>query len=209
MHHARLFRARLTFAVIGLLVPLLLAAWPATSSGKAASRAATKAAPAVQEAQPPAQDPNAQGLLEFFKNENAPSAKHLDFQITAGFADIRTETPESSGRYFMAGQQIVGVAPDIYRLDLTFKHKYQRDIIDLAPEYFFTQQRSYYFWYNGGNKIVFKLGGARKEFKIDKKELTQIRVKSPETYTMEKTKLGMNMSFSEGGTTVHLEIKFI
>lgn len=154
-------------------------------------------------------DPNAQSLVEFFKGESAPSPKTLDFMIEGGYADIQTETPESSGRYFLAGQAITAVARDIYRLDLTFKKKYQRDVIDLAPEYFFTQQKSYYFWYNGGNKIVFKLGRGKKEFPIQKKELSQIRVKSLETFSIQKTKLAMDMILQDAGAQIYLQIKFI
>lgn len=171
-----------------------------------AALAAQKAAKAP--AAPQAADQNAQSLQEFFKGETTPSPKFLDFMVDGGYADIQTETPESSGRYFMAAQNIAAVAQDIYRLDLTFKKKLQRDVIDLAPEYFFTQQRSYYFWYNGGNRIVFKLGSARKEFKIQKKELTEIKVKSLETYSIEKTKLQMDLAFTDGGTKVSLLLKF-
>ncbi|MFP5222639.1 MAG: hypothetical protein ACLGSA_10155 [Acidobacteriota bacterium] len=166
--------------------------------------AAQKGAPKA--AQTP--DQNAQSLQDFFKGETAPSPRSLDFVVDGGYADIQTEAPESSGRYFLAAQNIAAVAQDIYRLDLTFKKKLQRDVIDLLPEYFFTQQRSYYFWYNGGNRIVFKLGNARKEFKIQKKELTEIKVKSLETYSIDKTKLMMDLAWIDGGTKVFLQIKF-
>jgi len=176
---------------------LSLMAFPALAAKKAAKA----------EAAPP--DANAQSLADFFKGETATTPRSLDFMIEGGFADIRTETPESSGRYFMAAQNITSVAPDIYRLDMTFKKKYQRDVIDLAEEYFFTQQRSYYFWYNGGNKIVFKVGGGKKEIKIGKKELTEIKVKSLETYSIDKTKLPLDMNLQDGGTHVFLQLKFI
>lgn len=176
---------------------LLLVAFPAVAAKKAAR----------QEAAAPS-DANASSLVDFFKGEAATTPKSLDFVIQGGYADIRTETPESSGRYFMAGQSIVAVAQDIYRLDMTFKKKYERDVIDLASEYFFTQQRSYYFWYNGGNKIVFKIGGGKKEIKIGKKELTEIKVKSLETYSVEKTKLPLDMSIQDGGTRIFLQLKF-
>ncbi|MFP5238846.1 MAG: hypothetical protein ACLGQW_03355 [Acidobacteriota bacterium] len=171
----------------------------------AAKKSPQPAAP-QQEAAP---DPNAQGLYEFFKAETKPSAKSLDFQITGGYADLRTESPESSGRYFMAGSTITAVAPDIYRLDLTFKKKYQRDVIDLVPEYYFTQQKSYYFWYDGGKKLVLKIGNGKKTINFDKKELTSIKVKTLETYTVEKTKLDMNVVFSDGGSQIYLVLKFI
>lgn len=182
-------------AMVSLSFVLALSG-PVLAAQKAAPKAATTP------------DQNAQNLQEFFKGETAPSPKSLDFVVDGGYADIQTETPESSGRYFMAAQNIAAVAQDIYRLDLTFKKKLQRDVIDLAPEYFFTQQRSYYFWYNGGNRIVFKLGSARKEFKIQKKELTEIKVKSLETYSIEKTKLQMDLAFADGGTKVALLLKF-
>lgn len=188
--------------VLVLCLALCLAVFALAPSGWA--RSAKKAAPTEQ-----ARDPNAQSLMEFFKDEELKTAKTLDFQIFGGYADIRTGTAESSGRYFLAGHTIVPVAPDIYRLDLTFKHKYQRDIIDYNPEYFFTQQRSYYFWYNGGKRMVFKLGSGKKTFDTSKKEITQIKVQSLETYTVERQKLLLNLQFSDGDTSVMLEIKFI
>lgn len=187
---------------------LLLVALAVLALAAPQGLAAKKGQKAAVQPQQDVQDPNAQSLYDFFKSEAKPSAKALDFQLTGAFADIRTETPESSGRYFMAGSSIVPVAPDIYRLDLTFKKKYQRDIIDLSPEYFFTQEKSYYFWYDGGKKIVLKIGNGKKVFTIDKKELTQIKVKTLETYTVEKTRLDMNMSFTDGGSTIYLQIKF-
>ena len=172
-----------------------------------AAGSALAAKPAKKAA--PEQDPNASSLAEFFKNEAVENPKALDFQVNGGYADIRTDLAESSGRYFLANQTIIPVAPDIYKLDLTFKHKFQRDIIDYNPEYFFTQQRTYYFWYNGGNRIVFKLGGGKKVFKITKKELVEIKVKSLETYSVDKQKLLMDLSFQDGGSTIYLQIKFI
>lgn len=174
-----------------------------------AGLAAQAAQKAPAKAQPPAPDPGAAALVEFFKQEAEQSPRTLDFRIEGGYADIKTETAESSGRYFLAGHSITPIAPDIYRLDMTFKRKYQRDVIDLAPEYFFTQQRSYYFWYGGGMKIVFKVGSGRKEVKIGKKELTEIKVRSLETYTIEKTKLSMDMSLGDGNTKIALQLKFI
>ena len=146
-----------------LLIVILALAAPALAAQKAKAPA-----PA------PAPDPDAQALTEFFRQEAEKSPRTLDFKIEGGYADIRTEAAESSGRYFLAGHSITAVATDIYRLDLTFKRKFQRDVIDLTPEYFFTQQRSYYFWYGGGMKIVFKVGSARKEVKIPRKESTEI-----------------------------------
>lgn len=198
-HALRALALRLTLC---LCLCLCLAALALAPAGWA--KAAKKAAPAAQ-----ARDPNAQSLMEFFKDEELQSAKTLDFKIIGGYADIRADSAESSGRYFLAGQIITAVAPDIYRLDLTFKHKYQRDIIDYNPEYFFTQQRTYYFWYNGGKRLVFKLGSGKKSFDTSKKEITQIKVQSLETYTVERQKLLLNLQFKDGGTTVNLELKFI
>lgn len=169
------------------------------------------AASKTQKAAPPAAapDPNAASLTEFFKTEGMQSPKTLDFQVEGGYADIRTELPESSGRYFMAGQSITPVARDIYRLDLTFKKKYQRDVIDYNAEYFFTQQRTLYFWYDGGKQLVFKLGGGKKAIPIPKKELTEIKVQSLETYTVQKTKIKMDFQIQEGGASIVLQLKFI
>jgi len=181
-----------------LIVLVCLGASPALAASKVL-RTSPQAAP----------DPNAAGLTEFFRTEGAQTPKSLDFQIQGGYADIRTDLPESSGRYFLAGQSVTPVARDIYKLDMTFKKKYQRDVIDYNPEYFFTQQRTYYFWYDGGKQLVFKLGGSKKVIQIPKKELTQIKVQTPETYTVQHTKIQMDFKFQDGGTTVYLQVKFI
>lgn len=186
------------FRLSAALVIILLLAVPAGAARKSAGPAPAQAP-----------DPSAQGLANFFRNEETAAPKTLDFKVMGGYADIRTETAESTGRYFLAAQVIEPVAPDIYKLDLTFKKQYQRDVMDLTPEYFFTQERTYYFWYNGGNKIVFKVGGAKKEFPILKKENSQIKVKTLETYTVEKTKLGMDLVIQDGANRIFLQIKFI
>jgi len=187
--------------------PLVLAVLLLGVAAQAAQKAPSKKAqPGAATAQA---DPSANGLIEFFKDESVSSPKTLDFKIMGGYADIRTDRPESSGRYFLAAQAIVPVGPDIYRLDMTFKQKYQRDVIDLAPEYYFTQERSYYFWYGGGHKIVFKVGSGKREIKIAKKELTEIKVRSLETYTIQKTKLPLDLSITDGGTKISLQIQFI
>ena len=182
-----------------LTVIVCLCACPVLAVGKT-QKAAPQAAPA---------DPNAAALTQFFMTEGAKSPKTLDFLIQGGYADIRTDLPDSSGRYFLAAQAIVPVARDIYRLDLTFKKKLQRDVIDYNPEYFFTQQRSLYFWYDGGKQLIFKLGGAKKVIAIPKKELTSIKVQSTETYTVERTKIQMDMQLQEGGASIVLQLKFL
>lgn len=190
------------FRLLAVLVLGLALAAPALAASKAAGRPASPSVPTED-------DPNAKTLMDFFKTEAAASPKSMDFSIDGGYADIRTEAAESSGRYFLAGHAVTRVAPDIYRLDLTFKKKFQRDVIDLAPEHFFTQQRQYYFWYDGGNKIVFKVGSGRREVKIAKKELTEIKVRSLETYTIQKTKLSMEMSLTDGASKIFLQLRFI
>ena len=183
--------------LFGIVCILLVLAAGSALAAKSAKKAA------------PEQDPNAGSLADFFKGEATQSPSAMDFQIFGGYADFRGELPEASGRYFMAGQTISSVAPDIYKLDLTFKRKYQRDIIDFNPEYFFTQQRTYYFWYNGGNKIVFKVGGSKKVIKIARKELIDIKVKTLETYSVEKQKQLMDIQLQDGGATIYLQLKFI
>lgn len=190
---------------LGYLALILTVLILAAAQALAAQKAQKPAAQGTAQAGP---DPNAQSIADFFKGEAAAAPKNLDFSIQAGYADIRAESTDTSGRYFLAGHSLSAVAPDIYRLDLTFKKKFQRDIIDLAPEYYFTKQLSYYFWYNGGSKIVFKVGGAKREFVIPKKELTEIKVRSLETYTIEKTKLTMDLKIFDASAQVYLQIKF-
>jgi hypothetical protein len=149
-------------------------------------------------------------IVGFFKSEAAQqSYKNLDFQIMGGYADLRGELPEASGRYFLAAHNVAPVSPDIYKLELTFKHKLQRDVIDFSPEYFFTQMRTYYFWYDGGNRLVFKVGGGKKSIKIARKEITHIQVLSPETYNIEHQKNVMDIQFQDGDSHIYLQLKFI
>lgn len=196
---------RLTAAMFFLLFSLTA---PAHSAATASKQPSKPDAVAVPPEGPKIEDPNAQSLAEFFKGESQNRTSKVDFTIETGHADIKGGSAETAGRYFMDGYAIAQVAPDIYRLDVNFKKRFQRDVIGLAPEHFFTQQRSYYFWYDGGSRIVFKVGDAKTEIKIAKKELTQIKVKSLETYSVERTKLPLDIRFSDAGSLIFLQILF-
>lgn len=149
-------------------------------------------------------------LMRFFQSQesNAASAS-IDFQIVGGFAEIQTGSPDSSGRYFLASNFISRVTANIFRMDLTFSKKLEQDIISFEPAYVFTEKRSYFFWYDNGDKIVFRAGGAKAVIPIARKEIMRVQIKSLETYTIEREKLFKDVQFGDGSTMVFLQIKFI
>jgi hypothetical protein len=157
---------------------------------------------------PAASDPIA-SLQQFFKGqEGKTSAPAIDFSVVGGFADIDTGKGESSGRYFLAASHITRLSGDIYRLDLAFSKKLEPDIMDFSPAYYFTENRSYYFWYNNGDRIVFKIGSSQTAIPISRKEVTRVEIQSMETYSVDRQKLFKDLTFSDGKTAVSLQIRF-
>jgi len=148
-------------------------------------------------------------LQQFFKGqEGKTSAPAIDFEVVGGFADIDTGKGESSGRYFLAANHITRLSGDIYRLDLAFSKKLEPDIMDFSPAYYFTENRSYYFWYNNGDRIVFKLGSSQTAIPISRKEVTRVEIQSMETYSVDRQKLFKDLTFSDGKTAISLQVRF-
>jgi len=150
-----------------------------------------------------------QALTRFFQSKvkDLPAAP-IDFQITAGYVMLRTGSPESTGRYAMTAINLVKVAPDIYRLDMALEKPLARDVPTYEPPFYFTENRTYYFWYQNGTEILFKVGGKRVPIKLGRKDVTRVDVHPPDTYTVNRQSLLQNISFEDGSATIHLQLKF-
>jgi hypothetical protein len=97
---------------------------------------------------------------------------------------------------------------DIYRLDLAFSKKFEQDIIDFSPTHYFVENRTYYFWYNNGDRIVFKVGTTPVAIPILHKEVTRVDIQSMDTYSVDRQKLFKDLSFGDASTAVTLQIRF-
>ncbi|EFL50938.1 conserved hypothetical protein [Solidesulfovibrio fructosivorans JJ]] len=156
-----------------------------------------------------AADNTAQSLTRFFKGttRSLPSPD-IDFHITAGYAVLRTGKPDSSGRYAMTSINVARVAPDIYRLDLELEKPLPRDIPTFEQPYFFTEKRTYYFWYQNGKRIIFKVGDKKVTLPLGRKELLRVNIHSTDTYTLDRETMLKNLTFDDGTATIHLQLKF-
>ncbi|MHC1791980.1 hypothetical protein [Solidesulfovibrio sp.] len=150
-----------------------------------------------------------QSLSRFFqsKAKDLPAAP-IDFEIVAGYAVLRTGNPESSGRYAMTSFNLLKVAPDIYRLDMAMEKPLARDVPTYEAPFFFTENRTYYFWYQNGEQILFKVGSKRVPVTLGRKEVTRVDIQPPDTYTVHRQTMLQNISFDDGGATIHLQLKF-
>ncbi len=150
------------------------------------------------------------GLSKFFRTQESKAASAvIDFKIVGGYADMQTGAADSSGRYFLAGHHISRVTASIFKMDLNFSKKLEEDVISFNPPYYFREKRTYYFWYDNGRKMVFKLGDKKVSIPIAKKELMRVKIKSLETYTIERKKLFKNIQLDDAGARIFLQIKFI
>lgn len=156
-----------------------------------------------------ATDDSTQSLARFFqsKTRELPTAP-IDFQIMAGYAVLRTGNPESSGRYAMTAINVARVAPEIYRLDVSLEKPLARDVPTYEPPYFFTESRTYYFWYQNGEQIVFKVGGKKVALPLGRKDVLRVDIHPPDTYSIDRETMLKNISFDDGPVTIHLQLKF-
>ena len=150
-----------------------------------------------------------QALAKFFQGttRSLPAA-NIDFSIDAGYADLKTASPDSSGRYAMTAINVARVAPDIYRLDVSLEKPLSRDVQTFDQPYFFTDKRTYYFWYQNGERIVFKVGGQKVVVPLGRKEVLRVDIKSPDTYVIDRETMLRDISFADGQATIHLQLKF-
>jgi len=154
-------------------------------------------------------DESTQALVRFFQGQtrSLPSAG-IDFEITAGFALIQTGTPDSSGRYAMVASTITQVTSDIYRLDLSLEKPQPRAVPSFDQPYFFTLKRNYYFWYQNGEKILFKVGNKRVTLTTGRKDVLRVDIHSPDTYSIDRETMLRNLSFTDGPDTIVFQIRF-
>ena len=150
-----------------------------------------------------------QGLTRFFqgKSRDLPAAP-IDFQVMAGYAVLRTGNPDSAGRYAMTAFNVVKVAPDIYRLDMSLEKPLARNVPTYEPAFYFTENRTYYFWYQNGERIVFKVGDQKAVVPLGRKDVLRVDIKSPDTYVIDRETMLKNISFDDGPATIHLQLKF-
>ena len=150
-----------------------------------------------------------QALAKFFQGttRSLPAA-NIDFSIDAGYAVLKTASPDSSGRYAMTAINVARVAPDIYRLDMSLEKPLSRDVQTFDQPYFFTDKRTYYFWYQNGERIVFKVGGQKVVVPLGRKEVLRVDIKSPDTYVIDRETMLRDISFADGQATIHLQLKF-
>ncbi|MFZ5810932.1 MAG: hypothetical protein ACOY4F_02700 [Thermodesulfobacteriota bacterium] len=184
------------------LVAVLVAACLLSGARGGVSLAAEKHAPATG-------PESISSLQQFFKGqESKTSAPAIDFEVVGGFADIKTGSEESSGRYFLAASHITRLTGDIYRLDMAFSKKLEKDIIDFSPAYYFTENRTYFFWYNNGERIVFKIGSSQVALPLARKEIMRVEIQSLDTYSVDRQKLLRDLVFGDASTSVTLQIRF-
>ncbi|EHJ47348.1 hypothetical protein DFW101_1339 [Solidesulfovibrio carbinoliphilus subsp. oakridgensis] len=180
-------------ALLALLCALaagMSTAWPA----QAASRAT---------------DDSTAALSRFFQSKTRElPGQPIDFQVMAGYAMLRTGDPESSGRYAMTSINVSRVAPEIYRLDVSLEKPLARDTWSTDQPYFFTESRTYFFWYQNGEQIIFKVGGKKVALPLGRKDVLRVDIHSPDTYSIDRETMFKNISFDDGPVTIHLQLKF-
>jgi hypothetical protein len=150
-----------------------------------------------------------QALMRFFQGQTRamPSAP-IDFEVTAGFAILHTASPDSSGHYAMTAINVTRVATDIYRLDMSLEKPQPRDIPSWEQPYFYTLTRTYYFWYQNGDTIIFKVAGKRVSLPTGRKDVLRVDIHSPDTYSIDRQTMLHNLTFSDGADTYVLQIRF-
>jgi hypothetical protein len=148
-------------------------------------------------------------LQQFFKGQESKiSAPAIDFEVVGGFADIKTGSEKVPAAIFLAASHITRLTGDIYRLDMAFSKKLEQDIIDFSPTYYFTENRTYFFWYNNGERIVFKIGSSQAAIPLARKEIMRVDIQSLETYSVDRQKLLRDLVFGDASTAVTLQIRF-
>lgn len=156
-----------------------------------------------------AADDSAAALIRFFQSKTRTMpAPAIDFQIMAGYAVLRTGDPESAGRYAMTAINVSPVAPSIYRLDMSLEKPLARDTWSADQPYFFTESRSYFFWYQNGEQIIFKVGGRKVVLPLGRKDVLRVDIRSPDTYSINRETMLKNISFDDGPVTIQLQLKF-
>lgn len=154
-------------------------------------------------------DDSPEALRRFFQSQtrSLPSPG-IDFSVTAGYAVLATGHPDSSGRYAMTAANITRVATSIYRLDMQLEKPQPRDITSFEQPYFYTQKRTYYFWYQNGKDIIFKVGNKRQTLATGRKDVLRVDIHSPDTYSLDRETMLRNLTFRDGPDQIMLQIRF-
>lgn len=177
--------SRMVLALVALLV---LTAW-------ASARAET--------------DDSPQALERFFRSQTKSlPTPGIDFEFTAGFAVLQTGNPDSSGRYAMTAINVTRVAGSIYRLDLQLEKPQPRETLSFEQPFFYTEHRTYYFWYANGTDIVFKVGGKRVTRPTGPKDVLRVDIHSPDTYSIDRETMLRNITFEDGPAQIVLQLRF-
>lgn len=154
-------------------------------------------------------DNSPQALERFFSSRTASlPAPAIDFEVTAGFAVLETGNPDSSGRYAMTSINVTKVAGSIYRLDLQLEKPQPRETLSFEQPFFYTEHRTYYFWYANGKDIIFKVGGKRVTLATGRKDVLRVDIHSPDTYSIDRETMLRNLAFSDGKDQIVLQIRF-
>jgi len=158
---------------------------------------------------PAESDDSPQALERFFQSQtrSLPSPG-IDFTVTAGFAILATGNPDSSGRYAMTAMNVTRIAPSIYRLDLSLEKPQPHNGPVFGPPYYFTEQRRYYFWYQNGRQILFKVGSKKVAVPTGRKDVLRVDIHSPDTYSIDRETMLKNITFKDGPDTIVLQIRF-
>jgi hypothetical protein len=154
-------------------------------------------------------DDSPQALERFFQSQtkSLPSPG-IDFQVTAGFAVLATGNPDSSGRYAMTASNITRVAGSIYRLDLQLEKPQPQATLSFEQPYFYTEKRTYFFWYQNGETIIFKVGNKRVSLATGRKDVLRVDIHSPDTYSIDRETMLRNLTFNDGKDQIVLQIRF-
>ena len=70
-----------------------------------------------------------------------------------------------------------------------------RDVVTTEQPYFFTEQRTYYFWYQNGGQIVFKVGGKKVLLPLGRKEVLRVDIHSSDTYSIDRETMPRRLVF--------------
>ena len=86
----------------------------------------------------------------------------------------------------MTAINVTRIAQDIYRLDLSLEKPQPRDVPVFEQPYFFTEKRRYYFWYQNGTQIIFKVGNRKVTIPTGRKDVLRVDIHSPDTYSIDR-----------------------
>ena len=102
---------------------------------------------------------SADEVQRFFEEENR-RPKTRSIQVVNAYANLDFAFGFADGRYDLAQYKIKKIRPNIYALGLVFQKKKGLAI--------YKQNVASFFWFDGGNQIVFKDGARKKIYDIQR-----------------------------------------